>query len=367
MEPTYKLFQAALKARASKRAAEETAKEPAFRAGNSGAQVDDKAYVGSCKRRSLLRFLNVEVSDADDARQLMFEAGVANEDTWVSVLKDAGIEDERILCEEQIPIKWKLSTGDLVTGRPDVVVGTMIDTVIDEETAESMNGNGIPQIFPGSTYPLWTPEKVYELKLASSLWTGKTVLLEGKPKDTHVVQAAHYAWQLGTPHAELLYLSRADYAIGPSYTGMFMKHIKPEHEPYVVYREDGALLKLSPFLVSYELDWHTDGRLLYRQVLMDGTAGDYVKTVISKDGIRAYYEDIAASYKIGKLPARPTGTTVTGTRADYKECKYCPLASVCDKSEKRGLEPWLADVRAWAAQSAQVAELQKTHAIKVKK
>lgn len=340
VKPTYELFRDALAKRAIKRAHDESEKLPALRAGNSGADFGDGKYVGSCKRRGLLRYLSVDASDADDARQLMFEAGLANEDIWVNVLRDAGVPAENIRCEEEIPTRWITAGGIPVTGRPDVVVGEMESGV-------------------------WRPKKLYELKLASSLWTGKEVLVEGRPKDAHVVQAAHYFWQTNAESAELLYLSRSDYAIGPSYHGMFKGLDKrPELAGYFELGDNGFIKKMTPFLVSYELVWHTDGTLLYRQVLMDGTTSDYVTTKITRDGIRSFYESIGSDYSLGKLSARPSGVKIDGSKASYKECQYCMLKQVCDKSEKHGLEPWLVDVKSWLGQADTVKELETTHAIK---
>ncbi len=345
---TAALFKQAIKNERAEKKRTDALKAPAFRAGNSGCQIGAN-YVGECKRKTILRYLGIDAEEIDDTRELMFQAGRGNEDHWVDVLKNYGVDEENIRCEEKAPIKWSLSTGDWVTGRPDVVLGEFGETT--DFTLE----------------PTWTPTYGYELKLVSSLWTGKSVLVEGEPKDKHVVQAAHYYWQLGTPKFELLYLSRADFAIGKTYHGMFSKVLDEGRNLYRRFfdvSDQDYLKKMTPFLVSYDLNWEKDGALSYRQVTMDGIEGPLVKTLVTREGIRAYYEDVSLSLRGRSLPPRPSGIKVTGSKAPYKDCQYCPLKQVCDKVEKQGFEPWLAAVKEWTGQNAQHAALEEEHRIK---
>lgn len=342
MLTTAELYAAAIANDNAKRAAEEALKTGKWRAGGSGLMLEgSEKYIGACMRKALLRSAGIEAETHALTTQLMFELGLSNEDIWFKRLLDAGVPQERILREEAIPTKWETTTGVFVTGRPDIVL-------MDEQGK---------------------PEKVFELKSVSSLWTAKSVLLEGKPKDAHLIQAAHYFWQLGANSAELLYTSRVNYAIGKNYHGMFMKTLarRPELNTYFKGSDDGFLKNTVPFFVSYEMDWHTDGHLLYRQVLMDGVCGQWERTAITTEGIRRYYETLSSSVALGKLPARPSQTTVSGSRANYRDCSYCPLVPVCDKAEGKGLAVWKDEVVKWNGQSEQIDALELLHKIHKKK
>lgn len=340
-KPTYELYLDSLKTVQDKRSAEDLAGIPRWRAGGSGYLVPGRElYVGHCMRKSILRYHNIEVETHEPKRTLMFEHGFSNEDSWIATLKNSGIPADRIKCEEEIPQTWTTSTGVTVTGRPDMV------TLAEDGSVE----------------------KLYELKAVCSLWTAKSVLLESKPKDNHLAQAAHYFWQTGALQAELLYTSRVDWAIGKTYHGMFQKNIdKLGVSDYFEYGDEGFLKKLSPFFVSYKLDWHTDGHLLYQQILMDGSEGPMVKTEITTEGIRKYYETLSSSLSLNKLPSRPSQRTATGSRASYRDCQYCPLSPVCDKAESKGLTEWMDEVVAWHKQAPKVAQLEALHSLSKKK
>lgn len=333
----HQLYQLALKSRKTKREVEEGTKTGTWRAGGSGFMLPgSEKYIGACQRKSILRHDGIEAEEHDAQTQLMFEAGLSNEDIWYATLVESGIPPERIKREEEIATKWETSAGTSVTGRPDLVI-------LDESGK---------------------PEHIYELKLISSLWTAKSTLLEMKPKDAHLAQAAHYFWQLDAKRASLLYTSRSNYAIGKTYHSMFSKSIvEGVNDQYFENGSEGFLKNSRPFFVEYELDWHTDGHLLYKQVTMDGSEADWVRTELTREGIKRYYETLSSSVALNKLPARPSQLTATGMRASYRDCQYCPLAPVCDKAEGKGLEVWKSEVLKWNTHVDKIKELEAKHKI----
>ena len=180
-----------------------------------------------------------------------------------------------------------------------------------------------------------------ELKLVSSLWTAKDVLVDGTPKLLHLIQAGFYSKVLDLPW-ELWYTSRVDFAV--SREGWMQKLFYGIPEEYAEFRQDSkgntVLNKVTPFRVGYRLTWKNN-QLLYTRV---GSETE-THTVISWDSILAYYQMIADVDSKGVLPPRPTNVDATGKSGGYSMCdpKYCTYSESCDKYET-SLRKWVASV-----------------------
>lgn len=318
-----------------------------LRGGNSGIYFEDKKkamVAGKCQRLSYLRMKGVTVSPVDVARKLMFRAGIANEDLWYETLKET--YPYKILREEDVPTSWETENGTKVTGRPDIVL-------LDENDK---------------------PKVGIELKLVSSLWTARDVLFEGRPKFDHLIQAAHYSWQLGIPF-ELWYTNRADFATNemanrclPDYgTEKFdrlKQHLEMRYYKKVISRTGNMYgkpveeqeflagrkgysegqyyaspLKIYPFAIGYILDWNKDtGRLMYTNTETMETED----TIITKDSIYGYYNFVSKMATTKDLGPRPVTLKGDGSSANYSQCSYCPLNNLCDKVTD--FDKWEAEV-----------------------
>lgn len=276
-----------------------------LRAGNSGVLLPSGATSGSCHRITYLRMLGVAVEETSADRLIMFAAGNANEEYWTKKLTPTW--PGKILRESEIPTSWLTSGGKKVTGRPDIVL---------------CDDAGKPQ------YGL-------ELKMVASVWTARTVAFEGQPKMGHIAQATHYMWQLGVPF-KIVYTSYVDFAI-PSWANKMFGG-KPE----LVERNDkGDIKKVLPFYVVYDLRLDSRGVC---QVAMEGT-NNWKDTIVTVDGIRGYYESVAAIETTKNLLGRPETLDVFGEKENYHSCQYCPLSDICDLADEGKHDAWLEAVR----------------------
>lgn len=291
-----------------------------YRGGNSGAKLGNKIY-GKCHRITLARTLGYAPDIATD-RNIMFAAGVTNEDSWNDVLVAAW--DGVVLREEEVPIKWMTTAGTPVTGRPDFVLAERTMTIPNPADPSPFAGDVSVEVVK--------PVLGLELKLVSSFWTMVSVLIGREPKSDHVIQAAHYSWQLGIPF-ELWYTSRVDWAIS-GWTEKFFRGMDKLmswvwNEPIIASGAKGPK-KVFPFYIGYELEW--DGDLMYyRQV---GTA-DWFATVVTKESIANYYNFIDEMRTTKTLGPRPESNKITGNAGTYDKCsaEYCPWSKICDKHE----------------------------------
>ena len=207
MSKIKELYLAGLRARIKEHDDREKAKTGTLRGGNSGIITEGGIAAGACGRLTYLRAKGINPNPIEEERELMFAAGRSNEDSWLDALKRS--YDGPILCEEEIPTHWITTEGTPVTGRPDIVLGKD-DGVATEDTKYSYSPDEEWNDGPARAF---APHLGIELKLVSSLWTARTVLIEDTPKIEHLIQSAHYSWQLDCPF-ELWYTSRADYHIG---------------------------------------------------------------------------------------------------------------------------------------------------------
>lgn len=302
----------------------EETKVGTLRAGNTGAMFAGKV-IGKCARQTLLRYQGVQFEAIARSKRLMFDAGLSNEDIWVKALEEgikASGEPYIIKREEEIPISWKTSGGVSVTGRPDIVLGL-------EEDGK------------------FVPKKGLELKLASSLWTCRDTGVMFEPKMMHLLQSAHYSWQLGIPF-ELWYTNRAEFAVG---SGWEQKTFPKKEEMLTDIIEWGKrkdkrtgkefeyVKKVLQFRQGYHLDWTDRGQLKYRPII-EGKELPYTITPITIAGIEAYYEGVVKQEEEKKLAPRPVNLKADGSKGNYSICDYCPLKPICDTKE-RDYDEWL--------------------------
>lgn len=299
-------------------AKEESTKVGTLRAGNTGALLEDGSILGKCARLTYLRYKGIQVEAADYSRELMFAAGRTNEDSWIQVLKAADPSLE-MKAEEEIPVKWETANGIAVTGRPDLVL-----------------------------FKEGKPDLGIELKLAASVWTAKDVGINMKPKMLHLLQAAHYSWQLDVPF-ELWYTSRVDWPI----VGWMVKQFPKQGEfgsHLLQYSEKGDPKKILPFAQGYSLRWNKKDKLEWRPLVMHASQVSmedipWMDTPISKEGIKNYYELVSSIDSTRQLPPRPVNLESTGEAGAYSICDYCPLKETCTKEEGKGFDTWVAAVQ----------------------
>ena len=318
-KPTLDLVKDGIQHIQQEHAESETKKRGILRAGSTGLLFSDGAIAGKCARQTYLRLEGIEAGEDDASREFMFAAGRTNEDSWVDLFRRAGIPAENIKREEEIPISWQTRSGRTVSGRPDIVLG--------EPRQEK-----------------WVPIKGIELKLVSSLWTARDVAIKQEPKAMHLMQAAHYSWKLGDLPFELWYTSRADFAINGWAQKNFPKQGQKGSQ-YCQYNDKGEVLKTVPFIVGYQLDWNK-GVLEYQSLTTPNSK--WVPTIVTKRGIEDYFELVDSMVQSDSLPPRPLNVTATGEKGGYSICSYCPLQSVCDKTEGKGKAAWVQGVQEFA-------------------
>lgn len=314
-----KAFEVAAELEAAEHDALEQEKRDRYRAGMTGLFRKGKLY-GKCARTLFLRSKGLKDSVISRDKINMFAGGLMNEEIVVKDLK-LGASEYNILREEEIPTKWETDTRNtLVTGRPDIVLQ-------DPDTKELVLG--------------------LELKMVSSVWTARSVA-QGKPKMYHLLQAAHYMWQLGVPF-KLVYKSYVNFATPLQGYKYFPKEGEPGSEfmEYsTTYRyQNGEKHEVPycktvlPFTKIYDMKFSDEGLLLIK----DENAPFYEETVITKEGIKEYFEELDRVLERKQLPARPKNIDYTGKREGWTDCSYCALESICDSSET-DLTKWLDEV-----------------------
>lgn len=342
-------FDLGLKRMQAEHDALERTKLGVLRAGNAGIVTAAGDFIGKCPRISYLRFKGIKVKDSDENKEHMFAAGRGNEDIWLDKLKRGW--PGKILREEEIPTKWLTDNEIAVTGRPDIIL---------------CNTEG-------------KPEAGIELKLISSINTAKTVLFNEQPKIEHVIQAVHYSWQLNVPF-EIWYTSTVNWhptdwlkkALPSSFDDSFAAHAQSGNIEVGYYKNirsknnrmyqkaisveefnngrhgpnDGevqaGVKKILPFTVGYELKI-TPTNVYYRQA---GSKNEWVKTEVSVDGIKKYYNSIALMDQTDELPPPPKNVDIHGEKLPWDNALYCDLGDLCcgDKSGERSVKNWLVKV-----------------------
>lgn len=330
----------------------ETGKLGTLRAGNTGVLLSDGTIVGKCARLTYLRLIGIDAGDDDASRELMFGAGTSNEDRWYDMLVRGGFPAECLLREGETPISWQLPSGRWVTGRPDIV---LCDKVVGAASV-------------GQQVPYYIPRRLIELKQVSSLWTARDVLfgkgptkseptrnVPPQPKSMHLMQAAHYAWQLDCP-GELWYTSRSDFHVP---YGGFPKPGELGSE-YIGYVDGSKPFKVLPFLIGYGLEWR-GGNLYFRKLATGSTRpkGPWVKSLVTKQGILDYYQLVDKLDQEGmeELPPRPTNILPDSNSEGSSPCDWCTLAETCTRSERKGKTVWVSEARAILAKVMQTGSI----------
>lgn len=342
-------FDLGLKRMQAEHDALESTKLGVLRAGNAGIMTADGNFIGKCPRISYLRFKGIKVKDSDENKEHMFAAGRGNEDIWLDKLKRGW--PGKILREEEIPTSWETTSGVKVTGRPDIILC-------------DMEGK---------------PEAGIELKLVSSINTAKTVLFDRQPKLEHVIQAVHYSWQLKVPF-EIWYTSTVNWhptdwlkkSLPNSFDPHFAEHANSGNIEVGYYKNilsrnnkfyqkaisadeyalgthgkgngevQAGVKKILPFTVGYELKI-TDTTVYYRGA---GSKDEWIKTEVSLDGIKGYYETISAMDTTDVLPPSPKNVDIHGEKLPWDNALYCDLGDLCcgDTSGEKSVKNWMVKV-----------------------
>jgi hypothetical protein len=313
--------------------AEDAKKQGVLRAGNAGMMGEDEetgqliAVGGSpnaCPRRTFLRFQGLKQEAVDDRRihvERMFDQGRASEAFFRKRLEAALPKEYKVLAEEEIAVKWTTSSGVDVTGRPDNVIVKVSDN---------------------------SPVIGIENKCLSSLWTATSTVFKGEPKTDHLIQAAHYSWQLGKIPFELWYSSGSVYAL-PNHFKYLPQKGELRSELLGFYEGDNpkANSVVTPE-VGYKLRFDAEGYIEYRQVSYKGGedwSDEWTRSIVSIDRIRNFYEFVASMQSSGLIGPRPDSIVANGkSEGSYSPCKYCELSSICDKHEGKGLNKWIKEV-----------------------
>jgi hypothetical protein len=300
----------------------EVTKRGNLRAGNSGIMSEDGSIAGSCARLAHLRQLGIELEPPDDSLLIMFQVGNANEDLIDHDLKQTAVPGELIRREEEIPISWRTANGTLVTGRPDIVLGSEV-ICADERTGSSKQ---------------FKPELLLELKSVASVWTTRSVLVDREPKLAHLIQAAHYMWQLGGIPGRLIYKQYSiqeipaweetkDGAKRAGWGRRLFEKADADARKYI----DMEKGRVRPYEIVYDLLITEDGTLKYKQEEHDTTWTD---TIISIPDIERFYEFVSEMGPQKKLGQLPVTVGTTGAEKRYTNCSYCPLNATCQSVKK---------------------------------
>lgn len=271
-----------------------------LRAGDTGIKASNGDVAANCHRRAFLRSKGIKYEKISDDRSIMFAAGKINEKIWLDRLRR--VWKDHIKTEEDIATIWNTKNGIKVTGRPDIVLCK--DAV---------------------------PVLGLELKMVSSLYTAKSVKFEVDPKIAHLVQSAHYMWQLDIPF-KLCYTQYVDAAImwWAKARGKLMadEYPKPGElgSEVIAYNPRGKPKKVLPFYLAYDLRFTDKGELQYS---LEGEDA-WISTIISIDDIKRYYEFISTMEEKKELGARPRTVKSDGKAEYYNICDYCALKPVCD-------------------------------------
>lgn len=295
-------------------------KKGILRAGNSGVRLEDGNYAGSCHRKAFLRMKGIDIPAKPD-RAVMFAFGLVNEEILIRDLKSSLGESFDVTGDDFNTISWKTSSGQEVTGRPDIVI-------------RKKDG---------------TPVAVIEAKLASSLNTVRECRFANKPKLAHICQLAHYGWQLDVP-MKLIYVQNVDFAT-KLWEGELKEYPKPgepgSEQIEYTEKEFGSKAKntkykamiakkVMPGRTVYDVVIEEDGRVRYRK---EGSKGRWEDTCVHIDGIVSFYESFPNIGTAGLGP-RPLDLDVNGNFLQWKNCDYCGIKDFCDRYETK-VETWL--------------------------
>lgn len=331
----------------------EKARIGTLRGGSGGIATLEGETAGRCPRLSYLRSIGLEVQDEmPEEKLIVFDRGKDQEYSVLNDIERTLSNDTCLLKEEQIPTEWFTKNGMKVTGRPDGVICKIVPL------NKRLLGVGY-----SNTLVLGL-----EIKSIGSFWVSRDVLLAGKPKLDHLIQAAHYSWQLGKqvglsdqeglPY-KLIYRQNSQLII-PKYPtkggGLpipgFISQFLPKNKDDTTHKLHG-LIKFDKSGVPGEIKPYT---LVYDIKIVDGTLKfkpesdeEYIETVVTVEGIRQYYELVSKLKESGaEAPVAPDSIDYSGEKAGFNVCDYCPLGDLCcGKKEGKKLtwKEWLGRTR----------------------
>lgn len=258
-----------------------------YRIGSSGAICKDNQIRGVCLRIALLRQLKLE-EQPSLGTQIMWAAGETNEMDWERVLTAAGVQ-----FDMQRDIVWEIAPGVTVSGHPDVII---------------KDGD---------------QEYGVELKGIFSYNTAASVYLDKRPKCSNVIQAMAYSAATGLP--------------------WMLAYTSPSYWKVPFYDKKRTDLKsLPPFYQLFTLEWRDD------TVWYKHEDGEWVETLVTRQGIEDYYKMLAEMQQTKKLGPRPTAHYIDGTDEKWggDACVFCPFASACTAYDgSRDYDAWLGMVK----------------------
>lgn len=316
------LFEDGIRKQIEEGNAREAEKVGTLRGGSTGMIDEYGTIIGTCAASAYLRFKGIKTSQVDTDKELMFAGGRLNEDHWLSVLKTSykGI----IKCEEEIPTCWETDQGIKVTGRPDIVL---------------CNDDG-------------SSKCGIELKQVMSINSAYNVLVKGEPQLKHLMQAAHYMWQLDCPF-ELWYTNRNNLDM-PSWmefrefpkpgqpgseslsyrfyrkgninpkTGKPKKHQLTETE-YMSGRFNNTFTvasKITPFVKGYKLMLQ-NGILYYQDA--NHPKSPWIQTIVTIDNIKRFYNFIGDMDYYGKVPKEALNLSPHGDKLGWSYSQFSDL------------------------------------------
>ena len=348
------LYEQALSKTIANAESREVTKVGTLRGGNAGYMLNGKPAT-SCPRKAYLRMKGIQVEPIDINQQLLFDGGLASEDSFVQRIKEIWEFDGRkVVCEEDYPSEWFTTNGTPVTGRPDAVL---------------LEKDG-------------TPLRGIEKKGIFSLWTARDIL-ERRPKVVNFTQATQYMCALDLRSYELLYVNRNYFAINQMAARVLPKPGQ-KYSEYLDYRyyewrpklrgtgwTRGKLSKedyeaadkteivnvtyydydlgkerserklryewehgnVKPFCVSFELKrGESDSDTIKWRDTTEGVEA-WQDSGISWDSIKEWYEVTSRMEETNRLPPPPLNPKFGSNKDGFSLCDYCPLDSVCNAKQ----------------------------------
>lgn len=345
----------------------EATKVGTLRGGNTG-MIDEEGYIlGTCAAETYLRFKGIKTKGVDQQKELMFAGGRLNEDHWLDVLKTSyNKPGQRILCESDIPTCWETENGIKVTGRPDIVLCQ--DSTTEFNHFQPVDGSELIKV------PKPVPVCGIELKQCMSINGAYNAFIKKEPNLKHLMQAAHYMWQLDCPF-ELWYTNRNNLDM-PSWM-QYREFPKPENEPtktigYRYYRwgdinprtgkpkkhqisetdyldekykkSFAEACKLMPFVQGFKLKLDSDQKLWFKDTSNDSS--DWVETIVTIPRIKRFYDYISTIDSTGKVPGEALNVNYSGDLLGWKFKDYSDLKDLHPANYAgKDLGRWLAKIK----------------------
>lgn len=306
-----------------------------LRGGNAGIYEEGSAP-SSCPRKAIMRSWFGLEPITDEAKQLIFDAGLNSEVHVVTELEELvkinpAYVGCRVMTQQECGVRWATHNGTPVTGSPDFVL---------------VDSDG-------------TPVLGLELKNVNSVYKALSVLAEAPGTDA-LTQGGMYSWAHGFCPWGLVYTSKTQHhnlkscfgdAAGKVRTGDRFAHLLDWVEAKEKVVKGKAVIEpaypksLMGFRVVHALVWQ-DGVLgvRYGGLWPDGghphnqsrSGEEHIRwTVITVDRIKAFYE--LCSDPNAELPPRPENIDpFSGEKKGWQPCEaaYCQWAGICAKLDK---------------------------------